>query len=138
MQDISSRNDIQTLVHTFYDRVRAQEVLGPIFNAMIPAEAWPVHLEKLIDFWETNLFGIPKFKGNPVAAHVKTDQFMSSEKGGSDPMDAKHFGIWLQLWMSTIDELFEGQKAQRAKDAARKMSVGQHVAVWRSRPENQG
>ena len=69
MSDIQSRNDISLLVNTFYDCIRKDELLGPIFNSTIPPEHWPAHLDKLTDFWETNIFGIPKFIGNPVEAH---------------------------------------------------------------------
>ena len=61
MNTISTRKDISVLVHAFYGKIREDELLGPIFNGHISEEQWPVHLEKLTDFWETNLFGIPKF-----------------------------------------------------------------------------
>ncbi len=128
MKTIENRKDIELLVDKFYAKIREDEMLGPIFNAHIAPEQWPPHLEKLSDFWETNLFGVPKFKGNPTLKHINVDRNMNHT------VSQKHFGRWLQLWFQTIDELFEGDLADRAKQAARKMSTGQFIMMWRSRP----
>ncbi len=53
-QDIKNREDVFLLVSTFYKKVRANENIGFFFNETI--EDWPAHLDKLTDFWETNLF----------------------------------------------------------------------------------
>src|SRR5690554_3856623 len=130
MKEIENRADVSQLVHSFYDKIRVDEVLGPIFNAHLTDEQWPPHLEKLTDFWETNLFGIPKFKGNPPMAHAKVDQALNYG------VTQEHFAHWLRLWFQTIDELFVGKLADRAKNAARKMSTGLFMAIWSQRPEN--
>lgn len=130
MKRIESRKDISLLVNTFYSKIRMDEVLGPIFNSHIPEESWPEHLSKLTDFWETNLFGIAKFKGNPSQKHINVDKNMDYS------IDQTHFGRWIQLWFETIDELYEGDLAFNAKNAARKMATGQFLAIWRNRPEN--
>lgn len=62
METIDNRNDITLLVHTFYARIRNDEVLGPIFNSNIKDDQLPTHLTTLTDFWETILFGVQKFK----------------------------------------------------------------------------
>lgn len=131
MREIKDRNDINLLVHTFYASIRKDDLLGPIFNGHIPEEKWPEHLEKLTDFWETNLFGIPKFKGSPTMKHIMVD----AKQGHT--IDQHHFGRWIQLWFETIDSLFEGQLALKAKNSARKMGTGQFLVIWNSRPENQ-
>jgi len=125
MKTIDSRKDISLLVNTFYNSIRQDEVLGPIFNTMIAQDRWPEHLEKLMDFWETNLFGVPKFKGNPVEAHLRTDREFKIEQA--------HFERWVRIWTETIDGLFIGERAERAKHAAQRMSIGQYLAVLRFR-----
>ncbi|MDG1806131.1 group III truncated hemoglobin [Flavicella sp.] len=131
MKTIESRKDIKLLVDTFYIKIRKEETLGPIFNKHIPETNWPEHLEKLTDFWETNLFGIPKFKGNPTLKHVNVD------KGLHHKVDQVHFGLWLQLWFETIDELYTGDLAIKAKEASRRMAHGQFMAIWNQRPKTQ-
>lgn len=130
MKSIDTREDIAVLVNNFYAKVRKDELLGPIFNGHIAEEQWPPHLEKLTDFWETNLFGIRKFKGNPTQKHIKVDKNLHYKT------EQLHFGKWLELWFETIDELFDCELAFRAKNAARNMATGQFLAMWHHRPEH--
>ncbi|MDX1349770.1 MAG: group III truncated hemoglobin [Putridiphycobacter sp.] len=129
MKAIETRADIYKLVDQFYMRIRKDDLLGPIFNKHIPEDSWPSHLQKLTDFWETNLFGIPKFKGNPTQAHRNVDT------DSNYTISQKHFGQWLHLWFTTLDSLFFGELADRAKMAARKMGTGQFLALFSARPE---
>ncbi|MGV6828568.1 MAG: group III truncated hemoglobin [Flavobacteriales bacterium] len=125
MKEIKSRIEISILVHTFYEKVRKEDVLGPIFNTIV--NDWETHLNLLLDFWETQLFLVKKYKGNPLEAHVKVDTFFNHS------INEKHFGIWLQLWFETIDTLFEGEKAQLAKNRARNMSTFMNIEIFNSR-----
>ncbi len=129
MKEIENRADISLLVHSFYARIRKDELLGPIFNKHIAEEEWPAHLEKLTDFWVTNLLGQPCFKGNPSQAHARVDKNLNYS------ISQVHFGQWLKLWFSTIDSLYIGDLATRAKEAARRMSTGQFMAIWHHRPQ---
>jgi len=51
-------------------------------------------------------------------------------------IEQTHFGKWLQLWFETIDELYEGELAIKAKNSARNISTGQFLMIWNNRPEN--
>lgn len=130
MKTIESREDISQLVRIFYAKIRKDDLLGDIFNSHIAENQWEAHLEKLTDFWETNLLGVARFKGNPSAKHINVDKNMNYS------ITQVHFGAWLNLWFETIDQLFEGELAQKAKQSARKMSTGQFLAMWRNRPDN--
>lgn len=127
MKTLENREDIAVLVQDFYSKIRLDSDLGPIFNAHISEADWPAHLDLLVRFWETNLLGVPTFKGNPTQKHIAVDQKSSA------PIEMRHFGRWLQLWMETIDAHFTGPLADRAKNAARNMSTGQYVAIWQHR-----
>ena len=117
MKEIKNREDVSTLVHSFYDKIRSDELLGPIFNHHIATNEWPIHLEKLTDFWEGNLFGIAKFKGRPGQKHIMVDQEQDHT------ISAQHFEQWLALWFRTVDELYTGTLAEYAKKAA--LNIGQ-------------
>jgi hemoglobin len=119
------RSDVELMVNTFYAKVRNHQQLGPIFNGII--EDWEDHLSKLADFWETNLFFIRKYKGNPLRAHLQVDQVFAHS------ISQVHFGYWLELWFSTIDELFVGEKAHTAKERARKMSHNIFMRMFEAR-----
>ncbi len=125
MKDITTREDVNTLVRTFYGKVRQDELLGPIFNSVI--DDWEAHFELLTDFWETNLFFRKKYKGNPLQKHVDVDE---AHDGVINEM---HFGVWLNLWYQTLDTLFEGEVAQIAKNRARNMGTFIHLKVFEAR-----
>mgnify|MGYP003638435326 FL=1 len=127
MKTIETRKDVSFLVHEFYGKIRKDSLLGPIFNSHIPDEKWPEHLLKLTDFWETNLFGVAKFKGNPTQKHIAVDRNLNHTTSQT------HFGQWLLLWFETLDENFEGALALKAKEASRRMAHGQFMAMWNHR-----
>lgn len=123
MKQIQDRNDINLLVNSFYSKIRVNNVLGPIFNKHISENEWMHHIEKLTDFWETNLFGKPVFKGNPTQKHILVDYNLNNT------ISQEHFNTWLRIWFETIDELFIGEMAERAKIAAKKMASNQFLAI---------
>lgn len=122
-KNIEDRKDISLLVHTFYKNIRKNELLGPIFNSHIKEEQWPAHLEKLTDFWETALLGVVSFKGNPTMAHKTVDKNLNHS------IAPYHFEQWITIWHSTIDLLYEGELANRAKMASERMAMGQFNAI---------
>lgn len=130
-KDIETREDIRYLVGVFYDLIKLDETLGPIFNRFIKEDEWDEHLEKLTDFWLSQLFGIPAFNGNPVKAHRNVDKELNHS------IDQTHFAKWLNLWFSTVNSLYKGEVAEHAKNRARNMATGQFLRIWEARPENQ-
>ncbi|WP_445731378.1 group III truncated hemoglobin [Mariniflexile sp.] len=124
-KDIKSREDVYLLVSSFYVKVRKDAVLGPFFNDVI--KDWDAHLDRLTTFWEASLFLRTKYLGNPLEAHVKVD------KENNNSITQLHFGLWLNLWFETIDELFEGEYATNAKQRARKMGTFLYLKIFEAR-----
>lgn len=102
-------DDIKTLVDNFYSKVREDALLSPIFNGVIK-DNWPTHLEKMYRFWQTVLLEEQTYFGSPFSPHTHL------------PVDAKHFEQWKNLFFATIDESFDGEKAEEAKWRAEKMA----------------
>ena len=125
--ELKERKDISFLIHTFYSRVREDEMLGPIFNSII--SDWPAHLERLTDFWETNLLLSRSYRGNPAQAHREVDRQVDNS------ISMEHFGRWLQLWLGTIDAHFQGTNAELAKNRARNMSTHLFLRIFEARPK---
>lgn len=124
-KQIENRADVSFLVHQFYAKIRADREIGFYFNEMI--SDWDAHLEKLTDFWETNLFGVRKYKGNPHAVHNEVDAHFDEK------ITPNEFGIWLNHWFQTIDEHFEGENAETLKRRARKMSTFLYMSMFQQR-----
>jgi len=112
-------------VDTSYTKVRADKLLGPIFNEA--NDDWPAHLERLTDFWETNLFFVNKFKGNPVRKHQEVDT------NNNRTIDSLHFGVWLRYWMETLETHFRGKRATLAKNRARTMGTHLFLKIFENR-----
>jgi hemoglobin len=99
IQDIE---DIKLLVDSFYEKVNRDSLLSPIFNDKANVN-WETHLPKMYRFWSTQLLGTMDYKGQPFPPHLGH---------GITPL---HFERWLQLFMQTVDENFEGEIAEIAK-----------------------
>jgi hemoglobin len=87
-----TEQQLATLVDRFYAKVREDGVLGPVFNSAV--HDWPEHLEKLGAFWSSVMLTSGRYKGNPMAAHLK-------HEGAIEPL---MFGRWLELWRETARE----------------------------------
>jgi hemoglobin len=117
-RDIASRADIERLVNHFYERVRDDDRLGPIFDDGAQTD-WARHLPKMYDFWQGVLFGVPGFRGNPLSVHRELARRL--------PLGDREFGRWLGLFHESVDTLFSGPCAEDAKTrAVRIAAVMQH------------
>lgn len=123
--DISNRDDVHLLVSSFYDKIRANETVGPFFNEVITD--WDAHIERLTTFWEASLFLKTRYTGNPLDVHVKVDH------ENNNIINELHFGIWLNLWFETLDELFVGDYTENAKRRARKMGTFLYLKIFEAR-----
>jgi hemoglobin len=107
--DINTLEDIKFLVDSFYGRVREDAMLKDIFNDKIQ-DRWPEHLEKMYRFWQTVLLEEHTYHGSPFVPHAKL------------PVDAHHFEQWIKLFNETVDQLFAGERATRAKWQGERMA----------------
>ncbi|TFF33249.1 group III truncated hemoglobin [Mucilaginibacter psychrotolerans] len=116
-------DDVKLLVDTFYERIQADTLLGPVFNEVIQ-DNWAVHLEKMYRFWQTVLLGEHTYFGSPFPPHAKL------------PVAHEHFETWMALFTKTVDELFTGEKADEAKWRAGKMAemFELKIAYFKNRP----
>lgn len=108
-KEIQSLDDIRFMVDNFYTRVRADELLGPVFDGIIQ-DRWPAHLDKMYRFWQTVLLEERTYMGNPFAPHALM------------PVGKEHFGRWVALFNENMDEYFTGEIAEEAKWRAIKMA----------------
>ncbi len=114
MKDIENSNDIELLVNEFYRKVREDKVVGYIFNDVVKIN-WNKHLPLMYDFWDNAILFSGKYEGNPMNLHKHLHHIKY--------LDSTHFSRWVQLFLATVDELFEGPKAALAKKRANNISV---------------
>ncbi len=109
MDDIREHQDIILLVNNFYEKVKMDILLGPLFIHV----DWPNHLPTMYSFWSSMLLGDQSYRGNPFQKHVGL------------AITPSHFDRWLELFFKTVDENFTGDKASEVKDRARSIA-----GVW--------
>lgn len=112
-KDIQNREDIIKLVDTFYEKVKADEVIGYIFTDVAHVN-WDLHLPRMYDFWENILFSTGNFDGNPMMTHKSLNQKVK--------MDFTHFNRWNTIFNKSVDSLFKGEKAEEIKNRAMNIS----------------
>ncbi len=90
---LTDEREIETVVRAFYTRIRADEVLGPIFEHAI-GDDWEPHLNKMFDFWSSVMLTSGRYKGQPMLAHMRLKT-----------VRPEHFDRWLTLFRATLGEL---------------------------------
>lgn len=106
MRDIADRADVEEVVDAFYRAVFDDPLIGPIFTEVARVDL-SRHLPVMYDFWDTVLFSTGSYRRNALQAHLALHT--------RHPLDATHFGRWLELWSRTLDERFAGPQVERAK-----------------------
>lgn len=64
----------------------------------------------MVDFWSNLLFQTGRYKGRPFRKHLPL------------PIQKGDFIRWLSLFEATVDDHFEGEKANYAKEMAAKIA----------------
>lgn len=111
--DITGSEDIVLMVNAFYDKIRQDELLGPIFDD-IAGVNWDIHLPRMYGFWEAVLLSKAGYKGNPVKKHVDLTAKVT--------LESRHFDRWIHLFNENVDAYFAGPGAEYAKERAGIMS----------------
>ncbi|HVV29338.1 MAG TPA: group III truncated hemoglobin [Mycobacteriales bacterium] len=104
--DIRNRDDIFTLVETFYRRAFADPDLGPIFVDIVKLDL-DEHLPVMCDFWESVLMRAGTYHRNALEVHRTVH--------AKAPLDSALFARWVEIWTATVDDLHTGPRAEQAK-----------------------
>ena len=101
-KDIITQNDVELLVRTFYGRIKEDAFMSPFFENV----DFEHHFPRMIAFWAFILIDAEGFTGNVFDAHRRLD------------IDERHFERWISTFQHTVDDLFQGKKAELAKQQA--------------------
>ena len=118
-----SEAELRMLVERFYARVREDKVLGPVFDGAV--DDWPEHLDKLAEFWSSVMLTTGRYKGNPMAAHLRQ----------ASAITPAMFDRWLELWGETAGELLAPEQAGAVRAKAERIAESLKLALFfRVRP----
>lgn len=106
---------IEHLVHAFYVKVRADEMLAPVFNARI--QDWEPHLAQMCAFWSSVALMSGRYHGTPMVKHLPL------------PIDAAHFDRWLALFEETAREICSPEAAAHFVERARRIAESLELGI---------
>jgi hemoglobin len=124
-RDITTGNDVGVIVGRFYRSLIADPLLGPLFERY--GVDWPTHIPKLERYWEHVLLGGTGSPVNTIAAHGPVQR--------ATPFGRQLTDRWVELWEETIDDLYVGPVAERAKQRARDVARALNAVAARQRRE---
>jgi hemoglobin len=108
-RDIESREDIEQLLYSFYHKAFEDNLIGRFFTVVMPLNL-EKHIPVITDFWESILFNSHNYRKNVMDIHKQISQL--------SPIKKEHLDRWVELFTSTISELYEGNKAELMKQRA--------------------
>ncbi|MDQ7046159.1 MAG: group III truncated hemoglobin [Sulfurovum sp.] len=107
--DKITKENIRTLVMSFYAKIINDDVVGPFFIAKlgedIKSEVWQTHLEVIIGFWTSLALGKPRYTGSLFLPHTKLGE-----------VKRETFEQWLKLFAETLDEVYIEAIAEKFKE----------------------
>ena len=106
MQDIQSRSDIELLLNRFYEKAFADAQIGYFFTEVVPLDL-EIHIPQIADFWESVIFNTRGYRKNVMEVHQHISDL--------SPIKKEHLDQWVKLFTATVDENFEGEKADLIK-----------------------
>ena len=101
---------LQPLVDRFYEKVRRDPVLGPVFDAIV--DDGPEPLSRLAGFWSTIMLRTSDYKGNPGVVH----------RAHADRITPAMFERWLALWSEATAEVLPPPLASAMQERATRMA----------------
>jgi hemoglobin len=127
-KDITQRKDIELLVNSFYDKVKLDTEIGPIFTDIAKIN-WDKHLPIMYDFWENIIFQTGNYTGNPMTAHFRIHE--------KNPFTKAHFTRWLALFQETLNDQFEGQNTELARQRALSIATVMEIKLIHTQEKDQ-
>ena len=109
---------IAMLVDRFYAKARRDPLIGPLFNEAV--RDWDEHLRRLCDFWSSVMLTTGRYKGNPMAVHLR-------HRAAIRPA---MFERWLQLWRETARETLSARGAAGVIDKADRIAESLQLGMF--------
>ncbi len=120
LPDIENRDSIQKLVNAFYEKVRSDNLLSPIFEVKVKVN-WEKHLPVMYDFWENVVFYTGGYAGNPMVVHKHLHERF--------PLSSADFARWLRLFTQTVDDMYSGDRAEMIKQRAISIATVMQIKI---------
>ena len=124
MKDIQTQQDLYLLVNQFYKKLLSDKSISYIFTDIVKIKI-EEHLPILVTFWSQMILGTGGYTNNLTDIHLKVDKLSH--------LSSELFEIWLTHFNLTINELFEGENANKVKAQAQQLAVIMQIKIKNNR-----
>lgn len=100
------RTRLRALVHAFYDELRLDAEIGPLFERAIGSD-WQPHLDRMVEFWATLVLGSRSFTGDVFGRHMAIAD-----------MEPAMLARWQAVWKKHTDALLPSARAAELQQIA--------------------
>ena len=107
---------VADIVHRFYEAVRGDPLLAPVFALRLGAD-WDAHLGKMVDFWSSLTLQSGRYSGQPHVAHRNLG------------LTVAHFERWLALFRETVEASCTGPVAALFLDRAHRVAESLQIGL---------
>ena len=119
-KDIEERADLEAMLESFYQKVFKDDLISHFFLEVVPLNL-ETHLPVITDFWESVLLDGKGYRKNVMEIHRDISNKSKIEK--------EHFDRWVQLFTESVNNLFEGPKANLAKQRAASIATMMNIKI---------
>lgn len=113
-KDIETREQLEDFLWAFYKKAFADELIGRFFTQVVPLDL-DTHVPVIADFWESVAFNKPSYRKNVMEVHKHIHHLSQIKK--------QHLDRWVKIFTETLDERFEGSRAELMKQRARSIAT---------------
>ncbi len=119
--DTVNEATIKLLVDSFYNKIRRDKDLAPIFEDSIGTtnEMWKPHLERMYLFWSSIMLSSGSYHGNPMQKHKSIPSFQP-----------ELFDRWLALFEETARELHTNNVAEIYVERSKRIAKSLKLALY--------
>ena len=113
-RDIESREELEDFLKAFYKKAFADDLIGIFFTEVVPLDL-KTHIPVIANFWESVAFNKPSYRRNVMEVHQHIHHLSKIKK--------EHLDRWVKIFTETLDESFEGSRAELMKQRARSIAT---------------
>lgn len=113
-KDIETREELEDFLWAFYKKAFADELIGLFFTEVVPLDL-DTHVPVIANFWESVAFNKPSYRRNVMEVHQHIHHLSKIKK--------EHLDRWVKIFTETLDEHFEGSRAELMKQRARSIAT---------------
>lgn len=119
-KDIQDRQDLINFLWAFYNKAIHDELIGRFFTEVVPLNL-DTHIPVIADFWESVVFNARGYRKNVMEVHQHIHALSS--------IKAEHLDRWVEIFTTTTDDMFEGDKATLMKQRARSIATLMNIKL---------